>query len=218
MDNYFVGMTLTVFKTPSLELQSTQVIVDCQQQYIMYMYFTVKITMAYCRKNSCCRDGKHCQGTHSERSGYIIVLLTVALGTVDNYVFFVHLDGGLDLATVLNEVFCIRAVWYDIGVNLHVDTGTLESIKYECRDVTKDCLREVLRRWLNTGEASWSTLIQALRSHSVGANQLASTLGAKYCPELAVQGKVPSLYTMIASSSENNSFTLSMLQEKHPPQ
>ena len=72
----------------------------------------------------------------------------------------------------------MSAGWYDLGLQLKVSIGTLNSIRAE----SKHQLREMLNAWLTTGDnPSWKTLTDSLRSGMVGASQLAATLETKYC-------------------------------------
>ena len=70
--------------------------------------------------------------------------------------------------------------WYDLGLQLKVKTRNLDSIKAEF-GVPKHQLREMLKAWLTSSEnPTWKNLIDALRSESVGAKNLATILEAKY--------------------------------------
>ena len=87
-----------------------------------------------------------------------------------------------DLVCVLEEILDVSADWYDLGLQLKLSIGTLKSIRAEF-SAPKHQLREMLNAWLTTGDnPSWKTLIDALRSRMVGANQLATSLETKYCP------------------------------------
>ena len=94
-----------------------------------------------------------------------------------------------DLRDVQEEVFDARAKWYDIGVNLEVPVGTLNSIRAQYHD-PQDCLREMLMVWLKTidPQPTWKALVNALRSRVVGEAKLADELEAKWCPKLDVSG------------------------------
>ena len=82
---------------------------------------------------------------------------------------------------MLEEVLDASAQWYNLGLQLKVRTGTLDSIRTQFPD-PKDQLREMLKAWLNTGDnPTWKTVIDSLRSRSVGASQLAGNLKTKYC-------------------------------------
>jgi len=85
-----------------------------------------------------------------------------------------------DLDHVLQEVLDMCAHWYLLGLRLSVTTGTLDRIRAQFSDPI-DQLLEMLKTWLKSGvSTSWKTLTDALRSRSVGANQLAGVLETKY--------------------------------------
>jgi len=81
---------------------------------------------------------------------------------------------------VLEEVIEMCASWYRLGLQLSVRIGDLDRIRAQFSDPI-DQLLEMLKTWLKSGvSTSWKTLTDALRSRSVGANQLAGALEAKY--------------------------------------
>ena len=86
-----------------------------------------------------------------------------------------------DLGTVLNELFDIRAKWYNIGLLLNVPVGTLESIDQQhCEDSSK--LRQTLMVWLKiAAQQKWQTIVEMLRSRTIGEQRLASEIEAKRC-------------------------------------
>lgn len=86
-----------------------------------------------------------------------------------------------DLRCVLEEVLDVSAQWYILGLQLKVRIGTLDCIQVQFPD-PKHKLLEVLKTWLTTGDnTNWKTLIDTLRSRSIGACQLAGVLEIKYC-------------------------------------
>ena len=84
-----------------------------------------------------------------------------------------------DIGCVLEELLDVSPLWYLLGVQLKVRTSTLDSIQAQFPD-SKRQLLEMLKTWLTTNR-SWKTLVDALRSRSVGASQLADDLETKYC-------------------------------------
>ncbi len=80
---------------------------------------------------------------------------------------------------MLTELFDVRADWENIGLALKLTDGTLRAIKGPYKE-PKDCLRDMLREWLNTSDASWSSLVQALGQPIVGKGQRAAELERKY--------------------------------------
>lgn len=95
------------------------------------------------------------------------------------------------LAYLQHELFDIRGKWYNIGVQIGVDNGTLQSIKSECSD-SGDALREVLTDWLKK-TPTWEALFRALRSRPVGASDTADKLQRemkdRLFPESVPEGK-----------------------------
>ena len=86
-----------------------------------------------------------------------------------------------DLGLLLEELLDVRTNWYHLGLLLKRSTGTLDGIKREFPN-PRDQLLEMLKTWLRSADnTSWKTLLDALRSRSVGASQLADHLEAKYC-------------------------------------
>ena len=90
----------------------------------------------------------------------------------------------LSLSTVRNEIHDARTKWYDIGLELKVAESTLKSIESRYED-DKICLREVIAAWLRAGDnATWESLVDALRTRVVDEPRLAADLEAKYCSEI----------------------------------
>ncbi len=84
-----------------------------------------------------------------------------------------------DLLDVLTVLLDVRTNWEDIGLSLKLSDGTLRAIGAQHKD-PKDCMRDMLRDWLNTSDASWSSLVDALRHPIVGQGNLAAELEKKY--------------------------------------
>ena len=57
--------------------------------------------------------------------------------------------------------------WYEIGLLLGLDPESLDKIRSERRNIPKDCLKDMLRSWLNKGNASKKALCEALSDQSV---------------------------------------------------
>ena len=71
----------------------------------------------------------------------------------------------------------MQTKWYHLGLQLKVRVDILDRIRSN-----RDQLLEMLKTWLTTADnPSWKTLIDALRSRSVGASLLGDILKAKYC-------------------------------------
>ena len=87
-----------------------------------------------------------------------------------------------DLPVIIEELNDARAKWYDVGLQLRMCVGTLNAIN-EDYNSTSDCLRETLTTWLKTcpSPPTWSSIVDALRSSTVGEVRLATDLEQKYC-------------------------------------
>lgn len=79
-----------------------------------------------------------------------------------------------DLKTAIELLYSIRVKWYDIGLQLEVDVGTLESIK-SCYADPSECLREMLKEWLKSisPPPTWTLLASALRASPVNEELIA---------------------------------------------
>ena len=83
-----------------------------------------------------------------------------------------------DLASVQRAVWEGRAKWYNIGLELGLTAGTLDSIKLANQGDPDHCIRETLKNWLGRNDLrpSWSDLAKSLKAPSVGHGQLAEEL------------------------------------------
>ena len=92
---------------------------------------------------------------------------------------YLYLVPGLvELQDALSEV---RARWYDLGLRLGLTPGTLDAIKTTYHHVADDCMREMLRTWLQetSKKACWSDVVAALRA--MKRNDVADKVVGKYC-------------------------------------
>lgn len=81
-----------------------------------------------------------------------------------------------DVRFVRSLLFDICCKWYDIGVELEIAVAELDVIKMRCSGDPQDCLLEMIKLWLKSGEASLTTLADALRSKAVNEAVLAETV------------------------------------------
>jgi len=97
-----------------------------------------------------------------------------------------------DLSDVLEETLASSTKWHKIGIRLQVPVDKLESIRSQFSD-PGDQLCEMLKEWLRRAARSrptWGTLVEALRSQTVGEPKLADQLEANHCQsEGKSQGK-----------------------------
>ena len=68
-----------------------------------------------------------------------------------------------NIKEVLDWTWDLRAKWMFIGIELHIDQGTLDAIGKDNKKA-EDCLVELLNRWLRQPNATRSALTAALQS------------------------------------------------------
>ena len=86
-----------------------------------------------------------------------------------------------ELSDLMNEIAAkIPGKWRDVGLQLGLDQGVLDGIALTNQGDTNHCYSNVFTRWKNqdstTHPYTWSTVVQALESQTVGENQLASKI------------------------------------------
>ena len=89
----------------------------------------------------------------------------------------------LDLLVVMEELADVKVKWYNIGLGLGLDYGTLDAIKEQYQNSHSDCLRDTLKMWLKAdlSATQWTKVVKALRTKTVGERKLARDLEQKYC-------------------------------------
>ena len=88
--------------------------------------------------------------------------------------------GGLgiaDLRKVQRTAWDAREQWYNIGLELEIDPGSLDVIKMD-NAKTNDCFREMLTTWLKNDQPkpTLAALAEALQSPTVGFGHLAEQI------------------------------------------
>ena len=84
----------------------------------------------------------------------------------------------LTLTNVLEKVWKARAKWYNIGLQLGIEACDLDAIQKDNYYKSEDCLREMIKQWLNRTKGSWRKLIDALNHETVGFHDLAKSTAA----------------------------------------
>ena len=84
-----------------------------------------------------------------------------------------------NLCVLTKELNNVRAKWYNIGVQLGVNVGTLKAIEKQYLNDPTDCLRETLTTLLISSTPTWTNIVDALSV--VGEVRLAADLQHKYC-------------------------------------
>ena len=106
-----------------------------------------------------------------------------------------------DLDTLMEEMNSVSTKWESIGRELFIssDHKYLTDIRTSY-STSRECMREMLRKWLWEYGATWGQIIIALRS--AGVPQLADSLKAKYLPgELTTT--TSSQYSLESQHGEN---------------
>lgn len=110
-----------------------------------------------------------------------------------------------------SALYPVRAKWRDIGIELEIDIGTLDSIERSCHFQDSDCLTRMLDYWLKQTDPppSWDTIVEALESGPVGEGHLAEQVKQKYCTVLEGQGDntgcVAPPHTVVSDSQKSSS-------------
>ena len=69
--------------------------------------------------------------------------------------------------------------WFMLGVALNVEQHQLRRIESRYRD-PQESLNHMLYSWISSGKATWSGLVEALRSPLMNNQQLAQEIEVKY--------------------------------------
>lgn len=104
------------------------------------------------------------------------------------------------LKDVVEELHDVKTQWKAIGIQLEVPTPTLRRIESTHKNDPEEAFSEMMYEWLNQTdpEPTWSAIVKALRSRSVGASLLAGTLERNKCPDRGhdLSGIIPMLYCL----------------------
>ena len=81
------------------------------------------------------------------------------------------------LRKIQSAAWVARVKWYNIGLELDIDPGTLDSIKANNVNI-EDCFRAMLTSWLKVvrPKPTLTALAEALQSPTVGYGHLAEQL------------------------------------------
>ena len=88
-----------------------------------------------------------------------------------------------DLATLVNELHHVRAKWYDLGIQLRMETSHLDAIETQHHGNPDKCQRQMLSNWLKTSSPppTWQRVVDALCSPVIDKNSSAECLRHIYC-------------------------------------
>ena len=91
-----------------------------------------------------------------------------------------------DLKTLVNELHEVRADWYDLGVQLRMETHDLDAFRLENQNDTKKCLRQMLSLWLLQefpSPPSWERVADALSSPAIDRPTVTKRIRRTYCSQ-----------------------------------
>jgi len=84
----------------------------------------------------------------------------------------------IELRDVYEELINISHKWFDLGLRLELEEGKLETIELANHNKPQHCLRAMLSTWLKQdSRPRWQFLCAALRSKTVGENNLVNDRG-----------------------------------------
>ena len=105
------------------------------------------------------------------------------------------------MKTARSALFSVRAKWRNIGIELEIDIGTLDSIEKSFHFDHTECLSRMLENWVKQTDPppSWDALVEALESGPVGEGHLAEQIEQKYC-SMSLNGHVSGKSECVPSS------------------
>ena len=91
------------------------------------------------------------------------------------------LDSEPEIRDLMNKVATeIPSKWRDVGQQLGLEQGVLEGIATISPRDTNQCYSNVFERWKNQNSTTypytWSTIVQVLRTRTVGESRLAKKI------------------------------------------
>ena len=93
------------------------------------------------------------------------------------------------IADIRRELHPVKDDWHALGLELNIHLSSLDQVKKENKNDSKECLLRMIEKWLifqnyrNYKNYTWGVIIDALRSPVLGHNELADSIEAKYCVE-----------------------------------
>ena len=93
---------------------------------------------------------------------------------IEYFCFLINNTIDIDLLQVRRATVEVTE-WYDLGLELGLLPYQLDAIQKDSR-VTTDGQRLMLQKWLDTGSASWSSLVKALKSPLINKEKIADEI------------------------------------------
>ena len=92
---------------------------------------------------------------------------------------FLYSPNSLKLKDVFSELYDATDKWFNLGLQLDVDSNDLDRIESTLQNNT-DRLRKMLTVRLNQGDLTWDHIIEALENHTVCKKVTADEIRSKY--------------------------------------
>jgi len=89
---------------------------------------------------------------------------------------------------LLNQLWTVAAVWYQLGLQLRIPIATLNVIRQD-HQTTRERFTKMLEEWVK-GRATKRILINALRSKVIRENQVADNVEKWPVPSIPLQGEL----------------------------
>ena len=82
---------------------------------------------------------------------------------------------------VYRDIYIVRSKWQSLGLELGILITDIDAIETECSGNLGRCLIKLISIWLKKAnpKPTWKSLIKALKSNTVGFEQLAELLDHK---------------------------------------
>ena len=101
--------------------------------------------------------------------------------TIKAYLILLSSPNSLKLKDVYTVLYDVTDQWFDIGLQLDVDSNDLKRIFNESTlQNNTERLREMLTVRLNQGELTWDHIIEALENRTIDQNVIADEIKSKY--------------------------------------
>ena len=140
---------------------------------------------------------------------FMFVCISSGIHAIQGMPYFVYTE--LTLKTLLNELYPVRANWYNIGLQLDIPHTTLDCFKQNYSNQS-DLMREVLKHWLKAvvdPPPSWEAVVTALKSPSVNERKVAEQLESKYCPPVQCMVEKSNSSTKVENSKGISTYYIS---------
>ncbi len=123
--------------------------------------------------------------------------------TIKAYLILLSSPNSLKLKDVYTVLYDVTDQWFDIGLQLDVDSNDLKRIFNESTlQNNTERLREMLTVRLNQGELTWDHIIEALENRTIGQKVIADEIKSKYI--------TPQATTTVETGDYNYKYTTSI--------